>query len=169
MPRTSIRSLARSLVATESALETADPPEPEQLDSGGETTGRSAATVEVEEVDSSRAASAGSEHPAPREGDKALEGPDWRKEFDSPDELYRRFKDVDRVRGRHASEVGLLRRQVRLYERTIRLLLLTRDPFERQALIQAAGLLHEPRAQPSVERLVTLGEAHHEQENRYAV
>ena len=170
MPR-SLRLLGRPPAASEPDPKTAPPTGPEQPATGRETTARAQGDiVEVEDGEGRIAASDPQRHrPAPAEGVQALEGPDWRKEFDSPEELYARFKNVDRVRGRHASEVGQLRRQVGLYERTIRLLLLTRDPFERQALIQAAGLLHEPSAQASIERLVALGEQAHEQENSYAI
>jgi hypothetical protein len=169
MTRTSIRSLARSLVASESALETAESPGLEQLDRDGETAARSGVPVEVEEVDGSRAASAGSEHPAPAEGDTLSRGPAWQTEFASPEEFYRRFKDVDHLRGRLANEVGQLRRQVGLLERTIRLLTVTADPLERQALVQAAALIHEPKAHASIERMVAIGERAYDEETAHAV
>src|SRR5262245_33025312 len=110
MTRTRIRSLARSLVASESALETADPPDSEKVASGGETAALSGVTVEVEESEGRNAASdPQSEHPAPAEGVQDLEGPDWRKAgFETPEELYKKFRDVDRLRGRLANELGLL-------------------------------------------------------------
>jgi hypothetical protein len=121
MPRRSFRSLARPLAASEPALESASPPEPETLDRGSETAARSGAPVEVEEVEGRTAARGPSHgHPAPVEGEQALEGPTWQDEFDSVEELYERFRNLDRLRGRQANEVGLLRRQVGLYERTAR-------------------------------------------------
>jgi hypothetical protein len=158
MPR-SFRFPGRPFAASEPAPKTTGPPELEQLDRGAETAGLALADpVEVEEIEGPTAASGPEAHPAPAEGDTALEGPTWQEEFASPDQLHRRFKDVDRLRGRLANEVGQLRRQVGLYERIIVLIGRTTHPVERQALVQAAGLIRDPRALSTIEEMVDLGE-----------
>jgi hypothetical protein len=168
--RTRIRSLARSLAASGPALETVDPPEPDELARGDETAALSGDTVEVEEIEGRSAASdPRSEHPAPVEGEDAR-GSAWHEAgFETPEQLYEQFTHVDRLRGRQANELGRLRRQVGLYERSVRLLLTTRDPFERQALLQAIGLIHEPRVWPAVEEMLDVGEQAYEPEVSLAV
>jgi hypothetical protein len=136
------------------------PPELEQLARGDETTSAArGAPVEVEEADGRGAARASqSEHPAPDEGGEVRGGRSWQEQFASADELYRRFKDVDRLRGRQANDVGALRRQADLYTRTIRLLGVTSDPFSRQALVQAAELIPHAAAHRSIEEMLAAGE-----------
>ena len=75
MARRNFRSLARPFAASEPALETADPPEPEELVRGGEAAAFSGAPVEVEEVEARTAASDAQGHPAPVEG-KLVTGAD---------------------------------------------------------------------------------------------
>ena len=165
MPRRSLRTLARPFAASEPALETVDPPELARSHSGDETADPAqGAPVEVEGSERRSAASDPSRrHPAPVEGEDALEEPDWRKEYESPDALYARFRDVDYLRGRLANEVGALRRQIGLAERIIALLATSTDPFERRALLQASGLIREPKAHASIEEMIEVGEEAHKE------
>jgi len=165
MPRSLLRP-RRPLVASETARETASPAELEQPAPGDETTALARGDlVEVEDVEGRSAASAPhSGHPAPDQGEQSFEGPAWQEAFQSPEEMWDRYRNIDHLRGRQANELGQLRRQVGLYERTIRLLAKTVDPFERQTLVQAAGLIPEPQVLDTIEEMLDAGEALHGEE-----
>jgi hypothetical protein len=163
MSRSFLRT-RRDLAANEAeALETAGPSELTQLDRGGEATALAqGAPAEVEGEDSLATASGLSDSPA--DADES----DWRERFDTPEEMWERFRNVDRLRGRLANEVGFLRRQLRLVGRLDELLEASVDPVEAKLLASAKRALVQEIDRPNgehldrLEMMVALGEGFHD-------
>jgi hypothetical protein len=150
---------ALTLAASEDAPpSTADSPAPAKRASDGDASEPSQlASAAVEESESRSLAGGANGQATPAEGEEL----DWHDRFDSVEELWAAFLNVDRLRGRLANEVGLLRKQGRLLATAIRLANSTPDPLEQTALLEGAALALRIRDFEAFEQMVTLGEQIH--------